>query len=246
MGGELAGRVALVTGGSRGIGAATARLLAGRGCAVVLCARGLDALRRVAEEISATGGEVAIEACDLAGDDVAGMVGRAVARWGRLDILINAAGVGRLSSLIDGAPEDWDMMWRVNVRGLALVTRVALEGLDPERGHVVNIGSLSGHRVPPTGGFYAATKFAVRALGEGLRAELRGRGSAVRVTTVSPGFVDTELLVDYLGAAGRSVADIGHPILSAEDVAELVMGAVLAPLGVEVNDVLVRPRAQRA
>src|SRR5690606_1432506 len=107
------------------------------------------------------------------------------------------AGIAHLARLIDGNPADWEEMWRVNVLALSLCCQFSLRHFPTEGGRIVNISSMSGHRVPPTGGFYAPTKFAVRAITDSLRHELKSIGSKVQVSSVSPGFVDTPLLETY-------------------------------------------------
>ena len=146
-----------------------------------------------------------------------------------LDILVNAAGVAHQASLRDGDIDKWRSMLDLNVFALAVVTREALAHFPESGGHVVNISSMSGHRVPGKGGFYSATKFAVRAMTEGLRQELRAEENLTRVSSISPGFVDTELLEKYLhgsasGGKGYQAAD--YPILQPEEIAELVLHQV--------------------
>ena len=138
-------------------------------------------------------------------------------------------------------------MMDINVLGLANVTRHALPHFPKSGGHILNLSSMSGHRVPGKGGFYAATKFAVRAMTEGLRQELRAAGSLTRVSSISPGFVDTELLDIYFANAddGTSKYDrIGYPLLKPEEIAELVVHQLTLPATAEVTDILVRPTAQ--
>ncbi len=164
-----------------------------------------------------------------------------------LDILINAAGLARQTRLSDGEIEDWRAMLDVNVFALAVVSREAISFFPEEGGHIVNISSMSGHRVPGKGGFYSATKFAVRAMTEGLRQELRGDGNLTRVSSISPGFVDTELLSVYLQGGGDSKSEynaIGYPLLQPEEIAELVIHQLTMPKTAEVTDILVRPTGQ--
>ncbi|MEX2579233.1 MAG: SDR family NAD(P)-dependent oxidoreductase [Verrucomicrobiales bacterium] len=242
---SLVDKRALVTGASSGIGRAIACELGGRGCRVALLARRADRLHETAALLEP--GTATVHPVDLA--DVGKtqkVVAEAAAALGGLDIVVNAAGVGRQAKLIDGPVEDWKDMLDINVMALAVVTREALPFFPAAGGHVVNIGSLSGHRVPGRGGFYAATKFAVRAMTEGLRQELRERNDLTRVSSISPGFVDTDLLDEYFSGGDQSKQDaIGYPILKPEEVAELVIRQLTMPPTAEVTDILVRPTGQK-
>lgn len=196
-GSRLAGRRVLVTGASSGIGAATARALAGAGARVALLARRAELLAELADTVP---GAVAVPA-DLTDDDAAAAaVEQAAGRLGGLDALVNAAGVfhaGPVASDGPGTPQQWRQMFGLNVVALLVTTRAAAPHL--ERGvspAVVNVSSMSGRRVPTAAGaVYAATKHAVHAVSDGLRMELAPRG--VRVTTVAPGFVRTPILDDW-------------------------------------------------
>lgn len=244
---SLSGRKALVTGASSGIGRAIALALGEQGASVALLARREDRLLEVSGEIIAKGGNAFSVPADLAKADLTqDAVHMAASSLDGLDILINAAGVGRQAKLIDGDITDWKTMLDINVLALSVVTKEALPYFPKEGGHVVNISSMSGHRVPGKGGFYAATKFAVRAITEGLRQELRAAGNQTRVSSISPGFVDTELLDDYFsgGSDDAKYDAIGYPILKPEDIADLVVHQLTMPAAAEVTDILVRPTAQ--
>jgi len=246
---DLTGKRAFVTGASSGIGRAIGRALSARGCAVALCARREDRLRELAGELESSGGTALVCPADLADEaSLVAAVNQAGTSWEGLDILINASGVARQAMLVDGATEDWHTMLTVNVLALAQVTREALRFFPVEGGHVVNLGSMSGHRVPGRGGFYSATKFAVRAMTEGLRQELRLAGNLTRVSSISPGFVDTELLDQYFQTGGDPAARYGaidYPILQPEEIADLVLHQLTMPATAEVTDILVRPTAQK-
>ena len=243
----MKGNVALVTGASRGIGRAVALKLAAEGLRVILTARRKAELDSIAGEIRKSGGEAHVCLADVRDEgEVVTMAREAAQVWGQLDVLVNSAGVALQSALRDGEPADWEAMWKVNVHGLALVTRESLRFLDPDGGQIVNLCSMSGHRVPGKGGFYSATKFAVRAMTEGLRQELRGDGSRIRVSQISPGFVDTEMLNDYFRAQGGNRHEqVGYAMLQAEDIAETIWQILTAPPHVDVTDVLLRPTAQQ-
>lgn len=241
---SLEGRIALVTGASRGIGRATALALASRGARVTVCSRRGEALESLVAEMPVRAGH-AVAADLTSAEAVRDAFAETAGHWGgRLDILVNAAGLARIAPVSDGDPADWEAMWRINVHGLALCSREALRWFPEEGGHIVNLASLSGHRVPGVGGFYSATKFAVRAMSEAMRVELRAAKNATRITALSPGFVDTELVDEYLAARGMTRDDLGYRLIPPEEVARAVVHVLEAPAEVEVNDILFRPRDQ--
>ena len=163
------------------------------------------------------------------------------------DAIVNCAGVAYLSRIIDGNPADWEEMWRVNVMALSLCCQLSLKHFPVSGGRIVNVSSMSGHRVPPTGGFYAPTKFAVRAVTDALRAELKSIGSPVQVACVSPGFVDTPLLDQYFRVREESLTQTraAMKMLDARDVAWAVLTILEAPEHVEIGDILMRSADQR-
>jgi len=245
--GLLAGKTAVVTGASSGIGTETARALAAAGAALMLAARRADRLARLAAEL---GGEVAVQPTDMRREeDIRRLFAVARERFGGVDILVNNAGLGRAAPLGSAPTELWREMLEVNVLGLAIATREAIQDMERRgvAGHVVHVASMAAHRVPgPESGMYAATKFAVRALTEGLRQELRARESPIRVSAVSPGHVLTEFADVFTGRPGAQAAiDRRFKILEPRDVAEAIVWIVTRPPHMEVHDLLVRPTAQR-
>jgi NADP-dependent 3-hydroxy acid dehydrogenase YdfG len=238
----LAGKTAIVTGASSGIGEATARLLAGAGCNVVLAARREERLRDLTAEL----GEVALAAPTDVTDPAAcaALVARAVERFGSLQILVNNAGVGLYGSIPEGAPEDWRKMFEVNVLGVLYTTRAAVRHmLARGSGDLVFVSSLAGRRVPaPDGTVYAATKHAITAVAEGLRMDVHDKG--VRVINVEPGLVRTEFPENSYPDAGEYYANKGFSPLEAQDVAAAVVYALQQPAHVSVNEVVVRPTEQ--
>ena len=247
MAGLLAGSSAVVTGASSGIGTETARALAAAGAALTLAARRADRLARLAAEL---GGEVAVQPTDMRREeDILRLFAVARERFGGVDILVNNAGLGRAAPLGSAPTELWREMLEVNVLGLAIATREAIQDMERRgvAGHVVHVASMAAHRVPgPESAMYAATKFAVRALTEGLRQELRARESPIRVSAVSPGHVLTEFADVFTGRPGAQAAiDRRFKILEPRDVAEAIVWIVTRPPHMEVHDLLVRPTAQR-
>lgn len=241
----IEGKVVAITGASSGIGAATARLLAGRGARVVLGARRADRLEALSSAIAAAGGEAAWRATDVAkAADLAALVDLALARFGRLDVLVSNAGVAPLSRFDELRLDDWDRMIDVNLRGVLHGIAAALPVFRRQgAGHFVNIVSTSGLRIVPMQGVYAATKNAVRTLTEALRQEA---GESLRVTGISPGFVSTDLpdsMSDPAVRAGiaRRMEEIAIP---PDAIARAVAFAVEQPPEVDVGDIVVRPTAQ--
>lgn len=248
------GKVALVTGASVGIGAAVARHLAGLGVNVVGCARNLDMLNEVGASIAKSEKAATFTPiqCDVRDERaVLNVFDLIRAKYGRLDICVNNAGLAQLASLTEGDTEAWRLMLEVNVLGLSIVARESVRLMNEAQvgeGHIFNIGSLAGHRIPgdPATHFYSATKFAVRSLTEGLRRELRAQHRPIRVTLISPGIVETEFLPRFkqqsVDQAKEAFASM--PAIQAPDIARIIENALALPAHVEVNDFLIRPRDQ--
>lgn len=242
------GRVALVTGASAGIGRAVAQRLAEGGMKVALTARRADRLDALAAAIGEAGGEALALPAD-ARDEAAllEVFERVRAAWGGVDVMVNNAGLGRDAPLCDGDTAGWREMLDVNVLALAICTREAVSDMRRrgDAGQIIHISSMSGHRVPPGGGgFYAATKHAVRALTEGLRQELRAAGSAIRVCAISPGTVETEFFAVMRGPEGAAEAYGRFPCLQPHDVADAVLFALGRPPHAQIHDILLRPTRQ--
>ncbi len=239
-------RVALVTGASSGIGEAIAQRLVHEGLRVVGCGRRLDRLQRLRERLGARFEPFEVDLRDEAA--IHGMFAVIERRVGPVDVLINNAGLGLDASLISGDPRAWREMLDTNVMALAICTQLALRRMraGPDDGMIIHISSMAGHRVPPGGGsMYAATKFAVRALTEGLRQELHAAGSGVRVGAVSPGLVETEFPQRYHGSAdAAAMAAHDFPLLHPADIADAVAFMLSQPPHVQVHDLLLRPRRQ--
>lgn len=248
MGNQLQDRVAVVTGASSGIGAATARALADGGARVVLAARRADRINDLAADITGRGhSAVAVQADVTDRASVNTLFTSAIDAYGQVDILVNNAGVMPLSPMRDGRVEDWDWMIDVNVRGLLYCVAAALPGmLERKDGHIINVSSLASRRPLPSGVVYAATKFAVRCISDGLRLELSATDH-IRVTDIEPGVVATELM-DHIPdptTKERFATNWAEKqSLQSEDVARAVVYAASQPDHVNVNEILVRPTDQ--
>ena len=234
---RLDGTVALVTGASSGIGEATARQLAAQGATVVVVARRKDRLEKLADDIQAAGGEVLVLVADVSKQaEAIAVVEKAVKAYGRLDTLVNNAGVMLLGNIQGADTEEWDRMINVNLKGLLYVSHAALPYLlkaaeDSQRkvSDVINISSVAGRRARMGAGVYNATKFGVVAFTELLRQEVTGRH--VRVSVVEPGVVATEL-TDHMKAEIREQTMkpfAGITPLESEDIADIISFIVTRP-----------------
>ena len=249
MADSLAGKRALITGASSGIGEATAVALAEAGASVGLGARRKDRIEKLAERIEKGGGVARPFEVDVSDEGAArGFVEGAVAALGGLDILVNNAGLMLLGAVEGADTEDWRRMVGVNVLGLLYCTHAALPIMrEGGGGHVVNVSSVAGRQANLGSAVYNVTKFGVTAFSEALRQE--ALHSNIRVTVVEPGFVATELQGHntnpvVIEATEKMREQIGD-VLESEDIAEAILYAVSQPPRVSVNEVLVRPTRQQ-
>ncbi|MER6385873.1 SDR family oxidoreductase [Streptomyces sp. NPDC001118] len=236
-------KVVAITGASSGIGEATARRLAADGHRLFLGARRTDRLDQLVTEITATGGTAATQRLDVTeAADVQDFVAAAKERYGRVDVMVNNAGVMPLSPLEALRTEEWNRMIDVNMRGVLHGISAALPVMRAQGGgHIVNIASVGAHEVSPTAAVYCATKFAVRAISEGLRQESAGD---IRVTLVSPGVTESELADSIADPAARAAMRAYRAVaLPASAIADAVAYAISQPPHVDVNEIVVRPAA---
>ena len=240
-------KVAIVTGASSGIGYATALALSKAGAKVAIGARRTDKLSELENEITKNGGQAFSQKLDVTKkSDCDSFVKSVMEKWGGVDILVNNAGLMPLSFIKSLKVDEWDQMIDVNIKGvLYCIAAVIPHMLEKKSGHIVNISSVAGRIVFPSGSVYCATKHAVTALSEGLRQEFSTRKN-IRVTCIEPGVVSTELtntitdesLKDFVESAKKMQS------LSAQDIANAIIYAVEAPDHVNVNEVLIRPTTQ--
>ncbi|WP_320781541.1 SDR family oxidoreductase [Streptomyces sp. CRN 30] len=236
-------RVVAITGASSGIGEATARRLATDGHQLLLGARRTARLEKLTEEITGAGGTAAFRRLDVTdAADVRAFVSAAREHYGRVDAMVNNAGVMPLSPLQALRTDEWDRMIDVNVRGVLHGIAAALPVMRAQGGgHFVNVASVGAYEVSPTAAVYCATKFAVRAISEGLRQE---SGGDVRVTLVSPGVTESELADSIADPAAREAMRTYRSVaLPASAIAEAIAYALSQPAEVDVNEIVVRPAA---
>jgi NADP-dependent 3-hydroxy acid dehydrogenase YdfG len=239
------GKVVAITGASSGIGEATALLLAERGAKVVLAARRSDRLEALASRIVQAGGEATFARTDVRQrKDLSNLVALASERYGKLDVLVNNAGVGPIAPLDDLRVEDWEDMIDINIKGVLYGIAAALPVFRKQgSGQFVNTLSTAGLRIVPNQAVYAGTKNAVRAISEGLRQEA---GDNLRVTTISPGFIWTEFAETAADPEVKAqlIARRAEIAIPPDAIARAIAFAIEQPAGVDVNEIVVRPTAQ--
>ncbi len=243
---QLSDQAIVITGASSGIGEATARLLASEGASVALAARRTDRLESLKAEIESDGGRALVVETDVT-DRAAcqRLVDQALDAFGRLDVLVNNAGVMPLSFVKNVRVEEWERMVSVNLNGVLYCTAAALgHFVEQEGGHIVNVSSVAGRRVFPGGAVYCATKHAVTAFSEGLRMEL-GPRYGIRVTCIEPGAVATELAEHIADEEFIAKSSFDATPLESEDIAEAIRYALTAPPRATVHEVLVMPTEQK-
>lgn len=245
MDNNIKGKVVAITGASSGIGEATAIMLAAKGAKVVLGARRQGRLEELVNRIKATGGEAVYLLTDIKQrEDVANLVALACTTYGRLDVMVNNAGISHLGRIDDLQVEDWEEMIDVNLKGTLYGIAAALPVFKKQgSGHIINIISTSGIRIVPLQGVYAGTKNAVRTIAEALRQE---SGGLYRVTGISPGFVNTELTNHIKDEATRSAVKekAAQIAITPDAIAGAVVYAISQPDNVDVGDIVIRPSVQ--
>jgi NADP-dependent 3-hydroxy acid dehydrogenase YdfG len=243
---NIEGKVVVITGASSGLGEAAARHLSAQGASVVLGARRIDRLGALVGELTARGGKAIAAPTDVTNaDQVKALVDAAVRTYGRIDVMINNAGLMPQSMLERLKIDEWDRMIDVNIKGVLYGIAAALPHMTAQKsGQFINVSSVAGHKVRPGGTVYAATKHAVRVISEGLRQEVKPYN--IRTTVISPGAVDTELPdtitdPDVAVAMRKFYDDVAIP---ADSFARAVVFAMSQPEDVDVNEILYRPTRQ--
>ncbi|TDK23815.1 SDR family oxidoreductase [Luteimonas aestuarii] len=242
---NIQNKVVLITGASSGIGETTAKVLAAQGANVVLGARRTERLDALAADIIANGGTAVASALDVTRrDSMQAFADLALQRFGRIDVLVNNAGVMPLSPMAALKVDEWDRMVDVNIKGVLHGIAAVLPTMQAQRsGHLISVSSIGGLYVMPTAAVYCATKFAVRAISDGLRQE----NDTLRVTCVYPGVVESELAHTITHAdTAKAIDDFRKIALKPEAIADAIAHAINQPADVDTTDIVVRPVASPA
>lgn len=242
----VAGKVVLITGASSGLGDSAARLLASRGAKLVVVARRAERLQQLVAEITAAGGEAVYQVADVTkASDLDAAVNLAVSTYGRLDVMINNAGLMAIAPMSERRVAEWDQMIDINIKGVLYGIAAALPVFEKQNsGHFITISSVAGVKVfSPGGTVYSGTKFAVRAINEGLRHEV---GAAIRTTTILPGAVESELKHGSKHAASAEFVQAFYQQneIPADSVARAIAYAIEQPANVDINEIVLRPTVQ--
>ncbi|WP_419891864.1 SDR family oxidoreductase [Paenibacillus xylanexedens] len=243
---NVKGKVVVITGASSGIGESTARLLAQHGAHVVIGARRMERLEALASSIRVEGGSVEYHSLDVTRlEEMQTIVDLAQTRYGRVDVILNNAGVMPLSPLESLKVDEWNRMIDVNIRGVLHGIAAGLPVMKKQGfGQFINIASIGAYAVSPTAAVYCATKYAVRAISEGLRQEV---GGDIRVTLVSPGVTESELADTISDEEARDLMKEYRRIsIPASAIAQSILFAISQPAEVDVNEIVVRPTASMA
>lgn len=239
---NIANKIVLITGASSGIGEATARALAKAGAVVVLGARRTDRLERLADDITAAGGRAIYQRLDVTSrDDVQSFANAAIEAFGRIDVVINNAGVMPLSPMAALKVDEWDRMVDVNIKGVLYGVAAVLPTMNRQgSGQIINVSSIGGLAVSATAAVYCATKYAVRAISDGLRQE----NDRIRVTCVYPGVVESELADTITDpTAAEAMAAYRRIALQPEAIADAIAHAIAQPGDIDTSEIVVRPTA---
>ena len=242
---NIEGKVVVITGASSGLGEATARLLSAQGATVVLGARRVERIQAVADELTGRGGKALAIPTDVTHyDQVKALVDRTVQTYGRIDVMINNAGLMPLSPLERLKIDDWNQMIDVNIKGMLYGIVAALPYMKQQQaGQIINVSSVAGHKVRPGNAVYAATKAAVLAISEGLRQEVKPYH--MRTTVISPGAVATELPNSVTEPDIAAMAQKSYEqAIPADSFARAVAFAMSQPEEMDVNEILFRPTSQ--
>ncbi|PRD17669.1 UNVERIFIED_CONTAM: putative oxidoreductase [Trichonephila clavipes] len=245
MSNNISDKVVVITGASSGLGESTARHLAARGAKVVLAARRTERLDSIVGEIRAAGGNAIAVTTDVTvQQQVQALADVAIAEFGRIDVMINNSGFMAIAPMEQGRTDEWDRMIDINIKGVLYGIAAVLPQMQKQAsGQIINIASVAGIKVfSPGGTVYSGTKFAVRAISEGLRHEV---GGSIRVTVISPGAVDSELKHGSSDeASSRNVNEFYQQAIPADSVARAIAYAIEQPADVDISEVVLRPTQQ--
>jgi len=242
---NIKNKVIVITGASSGLGEETAKYLAEKGAIVVLGARRADKLEQIVADITSKGGTALYQVTDVTSkEQVQRLVDTAVTTYGKIDVLINNAGIMPIAPMSDVRTDEWDSMIDINIKGVLYGIAAALPIFQKqESGHIINLGSVAGIKVfSPGGTVYSGTKYAVRAISDGLRHEV---GRHIRTTTIEPGAVDSELkLSTNHQESSVNVNEFYKMAIPATSVARAIAFAIEQPADVDINEIVLRPTVQ--
>lgn len=241
---EIQNKVVIITGASSGLGEATARRLANNGAKLMLAARREDKLKSIVADLEKSGGTAQYRVTDVSDRAQVEALARATKQaYGRVDILVNNAGLMPLSPLAALKVDEWDTMVDVNIKGVLYGVAAVMPIMKEQKsGHIINLSSVAGHQVFPSGVVYCATKFAVKAISEGIRLESEGE---IRSTNISPGAVATELTNSISHEESAESADQLYEVaIDADAIARAITFAIEQPEDVDINEIIVRPTKQ--
>ena len=241
---EVANKVVIITGASSGLGEETAKMLASKGAKLVLGARREERLKALADSIKNNGGEAIFKTGDVTDkSQVQALADAALEQFGRIDVLVNNAGLMPLAPLDELKIDEWDQMIDVNIKGVMYGVAAVLPSMRKQKsGHIINLSSVAGHVVFPGATVYCATKFAVKAISEGIRQESNGE---VRATNISPGAVSTELTDHISHKDSKEMADdLYQDAIGSDSIARAITFAIEQPGDVDVNEMIIRPTKQ--
>ena len=241
---EIQNKVVIITGASSGLGEATARRLANNGAKLMLAARREDRLKSIAADLENAGGTAQYKVTDVSDRAQVEALARATKQaYGRVDVLVNNAGLMPLSPLAALKVDEWDTMVDVNIKGVLYGVAAVMPIMKEQKsGHIINLSSVAGHQVFPAGVVYCATKFAVKAISEGIRLESEGE---IRSTNISPGAVATELTNSISHEESAESADQLYEVaIDADAIARAITFAIEQPADVDINEIIVRPTKQ--
>ncbi len=242
---NIEGKVVVITGASSGLGETTARHLASKGASVVLGARRIDNLEKIAKEIRENGGKAEVLKTDVTNvSEVKALVEKAVSSFGKIDVLINNAGLMAIAPLSETKVEEWDKMIDINIKGVLYGIAAVLPIFQNQSsGHIINLSSVAGIKVfSPGGTVYSGTKYAVRAITEGLRHEV---GGAIRTTSIEPGAIESELKHGSSHEeSSANVKEFYKQAIPSDSIARAIAYAIEQPADVDINEIVLRPTSQ--
>lgn len=240
-------KVVIITGASSGIGEATAKELASKGAKVVLAARREDRLKKLQEEIKSNGGQAIYKVTDVTSlQQMEELAAYTLKEFGKIDVLVNNAGLMPQSFLAENKVDEWDRMIDVNIKGVLYAIAAIVPSMRKSKsGHVINLSSVAGHKIFPGGTVYCGTKFAVKAISEGLRQEEAMSGTNISVTNISPGAVTSELLETISDPKMKAGMEEFYKIaIDADSIARAIAFAIEQPSDVDINEMIIRPTVQ--